>query len=151
MRKKPLKTVGWKETLDLPEWGIRDILVKIDTGAKASAIDAKNIRDLGDGRVEFEIILHRKDRDFTHTVTAAIHKRTKVRSSNGKTAERLVVITTVDLGGVLRPVELSLVNRKRMICRMLLGRSALAGSFVVDSASKYLCGKRRRPNIHSVE
>jgi hypothetical protein len=139
--------VGWKETLDLPDWGVRDILVKIDTGARGSAIDAKNVRDLGDGTVAFEIQLRRKDPHATKTVIAPIVSRTRIRSSNGKTSERFVVRTTILMGKLRQSVDLSLVCRKRMICRMLLGRKALAGSCLVDAGAKYLCGKRRRTSI----
>ena len=36
---KPL-LIGWKERLDFVEWGLHRIKVKIDTGARTSAIDA---------------------------------------------------------------------------------------------------------------
>src|SRR5436305_12424280 len=33
-------TIGWKEYVDFPEWGIRHVKAKMDTGARTSALDA---------------------------------------------------------------------------------------------------------------
>src|SRR5437764_14694985 len=32
--------IGWQEYLDFPEWGLKRVRVKIDTGACTSALDA---------------------------------------------------------------------------------------------------------------
>jgi hypothetical protein len=53
-----------------------------------------------------------------------------VRSSTGHYTHRIVVATTVRIGPLERRVELSLVDRDKMIYRMLLGRTALHGLLV---------------------
>ena len=35
-------TIGWKERVDFPDWGIKRLRVKMDTGARTSALDAQN-------------------------------------------------------------------------------------------------------------
>jgi hypothetical protein len=45
---------------------------------------------------------------------------------------------------VEQEIELSLVDRERMIFRMLIGRSALAHRFVVDVGKRYLLSKPHR-------
>ena len=42
-------------------------------------------------------------------------------------------------------IEISLVCRKNMLCRMLVGRSALADHFHVDPGSMYVQTSRTRP------
>jgi len=139
--------IGWKETIDLPEWGIQDLVAKSDTGAKSSAIDVRDIQRLEDGRVRFVIYADRKNKTLKREVEAEVVKEQRVRSSNGDIQTRLKVATLLQIGPVKKRVTFSLVNRHRMICRALLGRDALAGSFLVDSEKKYLHGPRRKPRI----
>lgn len=141
--------IGWKESVDLPDWGIRSILAKADTGARRSAIDVKRLHLLPDGQIEFDIVLNRKNREDTHTVRSPVAHVTHVRSSNGQQHERYFVETRIQIGNVSRIIELSLVCRKSMICRMLLGRKALEGCFLVDPEEKYLINPRRKTRVHS--
>lgn len=147
MQSKEKQVIGWKETVDLPDWGIEHIVAKADTGARRSAIDVKHLAEIGGNRVKFDVALHRKDRTFYQTVIAEISHQTHVRSSNGQQHERYFVKTRVRIGRKIRAIELSLVNRKNMTCRMLLGRKALEGIFVVDSSSKYLTRTRKKTSI----
>lgn len=139
--------IGWKESIDLPEWGIHSILAKADTGAMRSAIDVKRMHLLDDGQIEFDIVLSRKTGDLIHTVRSPISHTSKVRSSNGQVHERYFVRTRVRLGRKVKEIELSLVSRKSMICRMLLGRKALEDDFVVDPGKRYVINPRRRVRV----
>lgn len=136
--------IGWKETIDLPEWGIHSILAKSDTGARRSALDVRNIKELPDRKVQFDIVLDRKDRTRTKTVVAAIDHQTHVRSSNGQQHERYFVRTKVVIHGREKEIEFSLVSRASMVCRILLGRKALEGDFLVDSSQKHVTRPRRK-------
>ena len=65
-------------------------------------------------------------------------RSTVVRSSNGSRETRYVVATTLELGGLKRLAEFTLVRREDMLCRMLIGRSALAKHYLVDVARTYI-------------
>lgn len=143
MSKKP-QVIGWKETVDLPDWGIASILAKSDTGARRSALDVHNIIELPGNRVQFDIVLDRKDRSHTKTIIAPIDHQTHVRSSNGDQHERYFVRTNVTIHGCTKEVEFSLVSRESMMCRILLGRKALEGDFLVDSSQKHVTRPRRK-------
>ena len=147
MKTKQLEVIGWKETIDLPEWGIESILAKSDTGARRSAIDVERIVQLPKGRVQFDIVLDRKDRSRRRTVVAAIDHQTHVRSSNGVEHERYFVRTTVVVHGRAKEVEFSLVSRASMVCRILLGRKALEGDFLVDSSLKHVSRPRCKVRV----
>ena len=143
MSKKP-QVIGWKETVDLPDWGIGSILAKSDTGARRSALDVHNIIELPGNRVQFDIVLDRKDRSHTKTIIAPIDHQTHVRSSNGDQHERYFVRTNVTIHGCTKEVEFSLVSRESIMCRILLGRKALEGDFLVDSSQKHVTRPRRK-------
>jgi hypothetical protein len=46
----------------------------------------------------------------------------------------------VRLGGVEKIVEVSLVSRDKMLFRMLLGRSAFSGDFLIDASRQCVLG-----------
>lgn len=139
--------IGWKESIDLPEWGIRDITAKADTGARRSAIDVENIIELPNNRVQFDVAADRRTGQLKTTIVAEIVHQTHVRSSNGQKHERYFVTTNVRVGETSKSIELSLSNRKHMQCRMLLGRLALEGSFLVDCSKTFLTRPNRKPKI----
>jgi hypothetical protein len=141
------KVIGWKETIDLPDWGIEHIVSKSDTGAKRSALDVSNVVELPDNKVQFDIVFDRKDRSTTRTVIADIAHQTHVRSSNGQRHERYFVLTRVAIAGVVKEVEFSLVSRESMACRILLGRRALEDDFLVDSSVKHVSRVRRKVRL----
>ena len=141
--------IGWKESIDFPEWGILNLNAKIDTGARRSAIDVTNIKELSDNRVQFDVALKKKDRSFTQTVTCPILHQTHVKSSNGQQHERYFVETSIVVGTVEKRIELSLVCRKKMSFRMLLGRKALEPEFIVDPSRAFIAGKRRKTKLMS--
>jgi len=126
----------------LPDWGIMGVRAKTDTGARTSALHVDAIEELNRGReVRFEVVLHRQKRDRRVRVVAPVSRRGRVRSSNGHYAMRIFVKTVLRIGPVEREVEISLVDREKMIYRMLLGRSALHG-LLIDVAHKDLLGVR---------
>lgn len=147
MAKKTPTPIGWKESVDLPDWGIFDITAKADTGARRSAIDVEDIVELPDGKIQFTVAANRRTGQLRKTVKAEIAHQTHVRSSNGQQHERYFVQTTLELGGIRKKIELSLTCRKNMQCRMLLGRLALENDFIVDCAETYLTRPNRKPKV----
>ncbi|MES1175458.1 MAG: RimK/LysX family protein [Myxococcales bacterium] len=136
--------IGVTEYVDIPEWRIARLRAKVDTGARSSALHVENIRELGAGRVRFDVRLHRSQSDRRVTVEAKIARRGHVRPSSGELEARIFVAVRVRIGPVEREIELSLVDRGRMIFRMLIGRSALAHAFLVDPSRRYVLRKPTR-------
>ncbi len=134
--------IGWKERLDLPDWGISDLPAKIDTGARTSAIHVAQLEHLGEGAIRFEVVLKERPVKKTIWVDGFQTRSSKVKPSSGVRQERVVATTRMVLGGVEREIEISLVCRQNMLCRMLVGRTALSG-FLVDPSQKYLATKSR--------
>ena len=141
--------VGWRESIALPDWDIPVLRAKIDTGARTSAIDVDEVELLDDGQVRFDVVLSNAHRRRRKWITAPLVRTTVVRSSNGERDVRYVVATTLALGGLAHAVEFTLVRRANMLCRLLIGRSALAPHYLVDVAKTYLASPRpkTRPKI----
>ena len=134
--------IGIQEYVALPDWEIKHLRAKTDTGARTSAIDAYDIEELPGNRVKFIVVASRKHRDRRREVVADITRRAPVKSSTGHQHDRLFVTTTLKVGPVEKQIEVSLVSRHTMKCRMLIGRAALSGDFLVDPHHDRLLTKR---------
>ena len=117
----------------------------VDGGwADWSGADTLLVSRAGD-RVRFDVVIHRAGEAHTarESIETDIVRRSRVKSSFGASHARLFVETTLRLGPVEKKVQLGLVCRKNLLCRMLLGRAALSPDFVVDSARRYVFGTHR--------
>jgi len=146
-KKKKLASaiVGWREWLTLPELGIERIKVKVDTGARTSSLHAFDVEEIergGEKWVQFKVHPLQRDAKTTVEAVAPLVDERWVRSSSGKETFRPVVEVEVVLGEHHWPIELTLVRRDMMGFRMLLGRQALRGRFLVEPRLSYLAGRR---------
>lgn len=140
MRSEALPKIGWREWVGLPELGIRTIKAKIDSGARSSSLHAFDIEPFTrDGKpwVRFTVHPIQGNDDFVKHCEAAVLDRRQVRSSNGVASERVVILTTLEMIGQRLPIELTLANRDAMGFRMLIGREAIRGRFLIDSGGSY--------------
>lgn len=136
--------IGWTEYVDLPEWKVFGLRAKVDTGARSSALHVENIELLGNGEVGFDVVRRRNAVRPRTRVTAPVARHGAVRSSSGHCTPRIFVETMLRLGGVEKRIEIGLVDRGPMIHRMLLGRNALAGPFLIDVGRRLALGQRKQ-------
>lgn len=139
-----LPVVGWREWLALPELGIPSIKAKIDTGARSSCVHAFDVEVLErEGRAYVRFSVHPVQRSCRGAVSceAPVLEFRQVRSSSGHVDVRPVIVTTMEILGQTRAIELTLANRDLMGFRMLLGREAFRGRFLVDASRSYYNGK----------
>lgn len=136
----PLKTIGWREWLSLPELHIDWIKAKVDTGARSSSLHASNVERFTRKKkdmVRFRIHPVQRKGSVVIDAEAPLHDMRHVRSSSGVAEERPVIVTTLELMGERWPIELTLTGRDVMGFRMLLGRQAIRGRFTVDAGHSY--------------
>src|SRR5262245_47618293 len=137
-----LVVVGRKEYVDFPEWGVRRVRAKIDTGAYSSALDVASY-DLyeGEGGVvmaRLTLALSRARPDKVVEVRVPVLRPVVVASTCGTRQVRPLLEAAIRLGPVTRRVRLTIADRAHMRYRLLLGRQALAGAFLVDVRRQYL-------------
>jgi hypothetical protein len=145
--------IGWREWVALPDLGVGRVKAKIDTGARSSALHAfavERVRRRGKDLVRFAIHpLQRSSRREVVAEAEMVDERI-VRSSNGVHAVRPVILTRLELLGDAWPIELTLASRDEMGFRMLLGRQAMRGRFLIDPGRSYMAGKPGRAQIVTV-
>jgi hypothetical protein len=147
LKKSGLPVIGWREWVGLPDFGIKNIKAKVDTGARSSSLHAINLHIFNRDGIEWvRFLVHPIQRNSKKSVEikAKILELRSVKSSNGVSAKRPVIVTHVKLLGLIFPVELTLASRDDMGFRMLLGREAFRRRFLVDAGKSYYGGKPKR-------
>ena len=138
--------VGWREWVRLPSIGVDWIKAKVDTGARTSAIHAFEQQELqrdGERWVRFAVHPWQGSDEDPVWVERPVLEMRMVRSSNGQSEDRPLVLLDLVLAGREVRAEVTLSRRDEMGFRMLVGREALAQGFLVDPARSYAGGRPR--------
>ena len=133
--------IGAIECGDLPDLGIEQMHIRVDTGAKTSSLHVDGIqrfRRKGKPHVRFNIHPSLHNVDSVEPCSAPVKDIRRIKSSNGNVEERYIIDTTLKLGDQQWKVELSLSNRSDMTYLMLLGREGMAKRVLVDPSETFL-------------
>ncbi len=147
MKKKELKTIGWREWVSLPDLGVDMIKAKVDSGARTSSLHAFNIEIYKRGEnkfVKFTIHPEQRSDNREKVCRSKILEFRKVKSSNGQSELRPVILTKVKLLNETWEVEMTLTNRDEMGFRMLLGRESIRKRFLIDTGRSFYGTKNKK-------
>lgn len=124
--------IGKDDIADFPLFNLKDINVKIDSGAYTSTIHCAVIEETEKGlRVVF---LDQNEKGYTgESMFFQKFKRKKVRSSSGETQMRYVIDGDIVLFGKKYNAEFTLSKRDLMRYPVLLGRKLLSNRFLIDT------------------
>ncbi len=129
--------IGRRELAALPDFGLEQVKVKVDSGAYTSSIHVTSCFEKADQL--HVVFLDNKHPGFTGQEMHFKKFRTKkVKSSNGEIQERYFVFGTMIIAGLSIQTEFSLTVRKGMRYPILLGRKILNKYFLIDTSQKYL-------------
>lgn len=135
--------LGWKEWASLPDLNIPLIKVKIDTGAKTSALHAYDLKIIEkNGKKYAHFVIHplQKNTIISRKAIAEIIDIRIIRSSNGHREERPVINSVIKIGEHSWNIEITLTKRDIMHHRMLLGREAM-NAVLINPQKRYCQGK----------
>lgn len=135
--------IGSEEWIALPDLGLPAIKVRVDSGAKTSALHAFNIQKFWKNNqlhVSFEVHPIQNDRStFVRTEAEVIDER-NIKSSSGQAEKRYVIKSQMQMGQTVKEIEITLTNRDAMGYRMLLGREAMGEEALINPNQSFLHG-----------
>lgn len=132
--KNELEFVGWREEVSLPKFKLKDLKAKIDTGAKTSALHADLIEVYHEDGKKYVRFLFVNEEGKNQWIKCPFIEERIIKSSNGEKTLRPVVKTEIKMGHSRFEIELTLINRDMMGFKMLIGREALNGRFLINPA-----------------
>jgi hypothetical protein len=125
------QTVGWVEMVSIFPGNLK-IKAKLDTGAKNSSINVKKISYFqrnNDTWVKFDF---RNFKDRKETIEAKVVRTAQIKRLGQEAASRPVIRLGICIGRTYKEAEVNLSDRSGFNYQMLIGRSFLAGSFLID-------------------
>ena len=144
MKKKELKIIGWREWVSLPDFKIDEIKAKVDTGARTSSLHAFNLEIYKRGNSEFvSFSIHPNQRSSNNEIRcrSKILEFRKIKSSNGLSEIRPVILTKIKLLEEIFEIEMTLTNRDEMGFRMLIGRESIRNKFLINPSKSFYGNK----------
>lgn len=141
-------TIGRYDLANLPELGLENLKVKVDTGAYSCALHATGMKVRkyrGRPHLYFRLLDPAHPEYEDRPLRFERFSRRTVKSSNGEVQERFSIETTIEIFQESFPIVLTLTDRSSMRYPMLLGRRLLRRGFVVDVNRKNLSlGSRKK-------
>jgi len=125
------RVVGWIETVSIYPGNMK-VKAKLDTGARNSSLNAQNFEQFkrdGANWIRFEL---KNFKNRLETFEAKVTRTAKIKQLNQKADIRPVIKLGICIGNTYKEVEVNLEDRSGFNYQMLIGRSFLKGSFIID-------------------
>jgi len=135
-----MKIIGRLERIDFPEWDLREIDAKVDTGAYTSSLHCHHItsyQESGKDYVKFNLFDPSHETYNDKLFKWPVFRKKTIKSSNGSREARFVIKTKVRIFDKIFTAEFSLTDRSEMRYPVLLGRKLINNRFLVDVSQKY--------------
>lgn len=143
----PIMVIGWHEAISLPDLGLLNFAVKVDTGAKTTALHADDIETFMKGDEKW-VRFRCPDVPGSpvRTCEFPVHTRRAITNTSGTPETRIVIRTPMVLAGRKWRIDISLTDRGTMQFPLILGRRALRHkNIAVHPGQSYLVSDK--PNF----
>lgn len=127
------KFIGTFEKVNFPEFNIKGVVAKIDTGAYTGAMHCIKIKEKA---TKNGPVLHFSPFGTKITKSTSRFKVKPVKSSNGQEEMRYAIETDIEINGVTYSVMLTLANRSDMKAPVLIGRRFLRRNHLMVDARR---------------
>ena len=141
------KTIGRREKIQLPKWGLKNVTAKIDTGAYTCSIHSECAEEKIEDSVPvlYFKVLSKEHRKYKNKlIRTEDFSQKKVKNSFGQEEVRYKVNTKVVMFGEEFEAEFTLTDRSKMRIPILIGRKLLRGRFLVDVDAINLSKKSKK-------
>jgi len=129
------QVIGWIEKVHLVDHNVV-LHAKIDTGSDGVSLHCQCKYFQRDGKTWVRFELDKEDRRIL--VEAKVKRFVNIRKHEGKIQKRPIIEMLLCLGEQQAKVDVNLVDRQGFNYAMLVGRSFLAGRFLVDTEKTLL-------------
>ena len=133
---KPEKrTIGRIDKADFPELELKQIDIKIDSGAYTSSIHCDDIEERtieGNTCICFKLLDSSHPEYNNKRYTFKNYRKKMVKNSFGVSEERYMITTTIELFDEIYSSEFTLSERGEMKYPVLIGRKLLNKKFIID-------------------
>lgn len=126
-----VKILGVLENIDFPQFNIKNVQAKIDSGAFTGALHCTTVIKDDSGNVP---VIHFSPFDYPEVkITTKDFWYDSVKSSNGKSQKRYFIKTQVTIQGETYEIALSLADRSQMKWPVIIGRKFVReNKFLLD-------------------
>jgi len=141
--------IGWQELVDLPELGTSDIRAKIDTGARTAALHAEDIQVFERDNTEWVRfkLANTGNPDSWRKCETPVSDVREIKNTSGVPERRVIINTSLRLGGRRWRIDVSLANRAQMGFELILGRTSIRWrKLVVNPGRSFLAGAPKKKN-----
>jgi hypothetical protein len=142
-----LQVAGWVENVSLFPGNLK-VKAKLDTGARNSSLNANYFEEFERDGVKWVRFKLKNWKGRTESFEARVARFTKIKQHDNESAIRPVIRLGVCLGDVYKEVEVNLEDRGKFNYQMLIGRSFLRKSFLVNSSATFTIKSECRGAIH---
>lgn len=141
---RPLLVIGWMEYVDLPDLGLLDLKAKIDTGARTSALHARDIETFTKDDAEWvRFTTHATHGEKDIWLESPIHANRSIKNTSGVPEDRIVIRTKFRLAKRSWTIDLSLTDRGNMTFGLIVGRTALKNHSIAVHTRRALLTQKR--------
>ncbi|ERM84790.1 hypothetical protein P872_24075 [Rhodonellum psychrophilum GCM71 = DSM 17998] len=141
------RTIGRRERISFPDWGLKMVTGKVDTGAYTSSIHCEYAEEktIDGKKILFFKVLSPNDKKYNgQLLQTEDYTQKKVKNSFGQSEIRYKVSTKVVMFGEEFEAEFTLTDRSKMRNAILLGRKLFYGRFLVDVQQVNLSKKSQK-------